>query len=131
MGLIGVAFAAIMYVIRNPVVALSADTPLITLLRQKWYFDEAYDAAVVRPTVALAFASAAADKRPTHGVTDETEGRRIDPGTLDGALNALGQLAGRLGTRLRALQTGLVRQYVLVLALTVVVLLGMLTALTR
>ncbi len=131
MGLIGVAFAAIMYVIRNPVVALSADTPLITLLRQKWYFDETYDAAVVRPTVALAFASAAADKRPTHGVTDETEGRRIDPGTLDGVLNALGQLAGRLGTRLRALQTGLVRQYVLVLALTVVVLLGMLTALTR
>ncbi|MBX9625322.1 MAG: NADH-quinone oxidoreductase subunit L, partial [Gemmataceae bacterium] len=36
-------------------------------LRAKWYFDEAYDAAVVGPTVGLAFAAAAADKRPTDG----------------------------------------------------------------
>jgi NADH-quinone oxidoreductase subunit L len=131
MAAIGAAFAVFMYVVRDPTIALGAETPLITLLRHKWYFDEAYDATFVRPTVGLAAASAAADKRPTAGVTDEVEGRRIDPGTLDGALTAVGQLSARLGSRLRALQTGLVRQYVLVLALTVVVLLGMLTALTQ
>ena len=131
MAAIGLAFAAFMYVARDPTIALEADTPLITLLRHKWYFDEAYDAAFVRPTVALAAAAAATDKRPTASVTDDTEGRRIDPGTLDGALTAVGQLSARLGAWLRTLQTGLVRQYVLVLALTVVVLLGMLTALTR
>jgi NADH-quinone oxidoreductase subunit L len=131
MAVIGIAFAVFMYVVRDPTIALSAETPLITLLRHKWYFDEAYDAALVQPTVALAATSAAADKRPTAGITDETESRRIDPGTLDGALTAVGQLAARLGAWLRTLQTGLVRQYVLVLALTVVVLLGMLATLAR
>jgi NADH-quinone oxidoreductase subunit L len=131
MAAVGVAFALFMYVVRDPMIALGAETPLITLLRHKWYFDEAYDVALVRPTVGVAAASAAVDKRPTAGVTDETEGRRIDPGTLDGVLTAVGQLAARLGARLRSLQTGFVRQYVLVLALTVVVLLGMLATLTR
>jgi proton-translocating NADH-quinone oxidoreductase chain L len=128
---IGAAFAVLMFVVRDPMIALGAETPLITLLRHKWYFDEAYDAAVLRPTVELAAASAAVDKRPTAGVTDETEGRRIDPGTLDGLLTAVGQLAARAGAALRRVQTGFVRQYVLALALTVVVLLGMLAALTR
>jgi NADH-quinone oxidoreductase subunit L len=128
----GAGLAAVMFALRDPAKVLGApDTPLTVWFRNKWYFDEAYDAAFLRPTVALAAASAAADKRPTAGVTDETEGRRIDPGTLDGALNAVGQLAARAGAALRRVQTGFVRQYVLALALTVVALLGMLAALTR
>jgi proton-translocating NADH-quinone oxidoreductase chain L len=129
----GAAFAVVFYALRDPARALAApDTPLTALFRRKWYFDEAYDAAFLRPTVALAFTSAAADKRPTAGVTDEAEAARpIDAGTLDGVLNALGQLAAGVGVWLRSLQTGFVRQYVMVLALTVVVLLGMLAALTR
>ncbi len=128
----GAGAAAFLYAVRNPAAALAAPAgPLTRFLARKWYFDELYAALFLRPTVELADASAAADKRPTAGVTDETENRRIDPGTLDGLLNAVGQVTARAGSALRRVQTGLIRQYVLALALTVVVLLGMLAALTR
>jgi NADH-quinone oxidoreductase subunit L len=103
--------------------------PVRQLLEHKWYFDELYAALFARPTLELAATAAAADKRPTSA---EPEGdRRLDAGTLDGLLNAVGQLTGRLGESLRHLQTGMIRQYVLVLALTVVGLLGMLAVLAR
>jgi NADH-quinone oxidoreductase subunit L len=98
-------------------------------LRRKWYFDEAYDAALVKPTVALAFATAAADKRPTDGPA-EAPPRRFDLLTLDGLLTAVGQLADSTGRGLRTVQTGRLRGYVVALALTVVALLGMLWGLT-
>jgi NADH-quinone oxidoreductase subunit L len=91
-----------------------------SFLLNKWYFDEAYDAAVVKPTVGLARAAAAADKRPSG------EGARLDLRTLDGLLNALGQCAAALGGLLRGTQTGRVRAYVAALALTAVVMLWML-----
>ena len=97
-----------------------------TFLLNKWYFDEAYDAALVKPAVGLAFASAAADKRPTDGETDAVPPRRYDVFTLDGLITTTGQLVGAAGTGLRRVQTGRLRGYVLVLALTVVGLLGML-----
>ncbi len=92
----------------------------------KWYFDEAYDAAIVKPTLNLAHAAAAADKRPP-----EPESRRFDWFTLDGILNAIGQSAGALGLVFRAAQTGLIRSYVLALALTAALLLGMLAVLAK
>ncbi|MBM3982087.1 MAG: NADH-quinone oxidoreductase subunit L [Planctomycetes bacterium] len=95
-----------------------------SFLLNKWYFDEAYDAAVVKPTVALARAAAAADKRP--GGATEPDGKRLDLRTLDGLLNALGQCAAALGGFLRGAQTGRVRAYVAALALTAVVMLWML-----
>jgi NADH-quinone oxidoreductase subunit L len=103
-------------------------------LLNKWYFDEAYDAAFVRPTVALAKASAAADKQPTDAPPPpgepELPPKRFDFLTLDGWLNAIGQAAGTVGRSLRGLQTGMLRTYIVALALTVVVLLGMLLSLT-
>ncbi len=92
----------------------------------KWYFDEAYDAAIVKPTLSLSRGAASADKRPP-----EPESRRFDWFTLDGILNALGQAAGVLGAVLRGAQTGLVRTYVLALALTAALLLGMLAVLAK
>jgi NADH-quinone oxidoreductase subunit L len=97
-------------------------------LVHKWYFDELYAALFHRPTVDLARASAAVDKRPAASFAEEA---RVDTGTLDGALNALGQLVAQFGANLRRAQTGQIRQYVLVLALTVAGVLGILTALTR
>jgi NADH-quinone oxidoreductase subunit L len=100
----------------------------------KWYFDEAYDAAFVKPTVALAFAAAAADKRPTDAPPPAGESelppRRFDLLTLDGWLNGIGQSAGAVGGQLRGLQTGRLRSYILLLALTVVLMLGILSVLT-
>ncbi|MDB5306155.1 MAG: nuoL 1 [Gemmataceae bacterium] len=104
-----------------------------TFLLRKWYFDEMYDAAVVRPTVRLAFAAAAADKRPTDAPPPpgqpELPPKRFDLLTLDGWLNALGQAVGSVGKGLRAVQTGQLRNYVLFLALTVAALLGILLSL--
>lgn len=103
----------------------------------KWYFDELYDATFVKPTVELAHAAAAADKRPTEAPHTHTgpepdagtETTRFDFLTLDGILNALGQSASLLGTALRSVQTGRVRSYVAALALTAAVLLAMLAVL--
>jgi NADH-quinone oxidoreductase subunit L len=112
----------------------ASGSPAYRFLLGKWYFDEAYDAAVVNPTVGLARAAAAADKRPTDASPPPGEAelppKRFDLLTLDGLLNALGQAVEAAGRSLRRLQTGSLRTYVLVLALTAVLLLGILTALT-
>jgi NADH-quinone oxidoreductase subunit L len=110
-------------------------SPGYRFLLNKWYFDEAYDAAVVNPTVALAKGSAAADKRPTDGPAPpgeaELPAKKFDWRTLDGFLNALGQALVAAGQSLRAVQTGRLRSYILALGLTAAVLLGILTALAK
>lgn len=102
-------------------------------LLRKWYFDEAYDVALVNPTVELAKTTAAMDKRPTDAPVpageQELPAKRFDFFTLDGIWNALGQLVGVVGQSLRLVQTGRLRTYILALALTAVLLLGMLTLL--
>ncbi|MBN9119449.1 MAG: NADH-quinone oxidoreductase subunit L [Planctomycetes bacterium] len=136
----GVAFAV--FYRKRPAPAPTKDTgpAWYRFLLHKWYFDEAYDAALVGPTVALAHAAAAADKRSTETGDArplppdggaEPASRRFDVFTLDGLLNTIGQAAGALGGLLRGAQTGRVRTYVAVLALTAVVMLGMLAVLVR
>ena len=129
---LGAGLAAAMYwkpVISPAKVRVRAG-PAYTFLLHKWYFDELYNAVIVRPTVRLASAAAAADKRPTVATPGLSESPhcRTDLGTLDGWFNAVGQAAGGVGQGLRRVQTGLLRSYVLALALTVAVLLGMLLA---
>jgi len=116
------------------------------VLRNKWYFDEIYDAAVLRPAVEIAQVVARTDKRPTEGepsepsgsgvpaeelLADEPPPRRYDWGTLDGWLNAVGDLAASGGEVLRRWQSGRLRWYVGTLALTAMLLLGMLTVWNR
>jgi NADH-quinone oxidoreductase subunit L len=100
-------------------------------LFNRLYFDELYDRLFTRPTVTLSAATGAVDKRPTDGQTDAAADRRIDPGTLDGLLNAIGQTVAAAGRGLGPLQSGRLRAYVLVLGLTVVAALGILLGLTR
>ncbi|HYH68264.1 MAG TPA: NADH-quinone oxidoreductase subunit L [Urbifossiella sp.] len=128
---LGAGLAAVMYwrPKLSPAAVRARAGGAYTFLLNKWYFDEAYDAALVKPAVGLAFASAAADKRPTDGETDAVPARRYDLFTLDGLITTAGQLVGAAGTGLRRVQTGRLRGYVLVLALTVVGLLGMLLGL--
>jgi NADH-quinone oxidoreductase subunit L len=128
--LVGAAVAFALFYRRQPSLeVLTATGPRwYTFLLRKWYVDEAYEAALVKPTVALARAAAAADKRPTEG---ESDPKRVDLRTLDGWLNAVGQLAGAVGALFRRAQTGRVREYVVALALTAVVMLWMLTYFSR
>jgi NADH-quinone oxidoreductase subunit L len=90
----------------------------------RWYFDDVYDAVFTRRTVDAAHLSANLDRANP----DRQGGGSL---TLDGLLNSVADLAAWGGQRMRLLQTGRIRGYVLVLALTVVGLLGMLFALVR
>lgn len=100
---------------------------LYQFLLGKWYFDEVYDAAVVNPTVMAATVAAAVDKAPT----DRPSPPSVSMPTLDGILNGIAGLFVVLGLSLRGVQTGRLRTYVLALALTAAVLLGILTALAK
>jgi NADH-quinone oxidoreductase subunit L len=75
------------------------------------------------------------DKRPTDAPPPagepELPPKRFDWFTLDGILNGFAQLFDAAGRSLRVVQSGRLRMYVLALALTAAVLLGILTALAR
>jgi NADH-quinone oxidoreductase subunit L len=78
------------------------------VLLHKYYVDELYDRAVVRPVVALCRWCAEA----------------FDQEVIDGAVNGVAAAAGRLAETLRRVQTGFVMNYALSLLVGVVVLLG-------
>ena len=104
---------------RGSLVNVASGGPLV----RKWYFDELYAAVFVRPTVGLATATAAADRRPPEVPRD-----RLDGATVDGILAAAGLAAVGVGGKLRHMQAGRPRGYVLALGLTVAGLLGILVA---
>jgi NADH-quinone oxidoreductase subunit L len=79
------------------------------VLEAKWGFDLAFDWLAQRVVV---------------GGSTALLWRRVDAGLIDAAVNGSARLAGTLAQRTRALQTGLVRQYALVLFGGTVVLLA-------
>jgi NADH-quinone oxidoreductase subunit L len=83
---------------------------LYRLLVGKYYLDEAYDAAVVRPLV-----------RGSEWVY-----RHFDLGVIDGALDGAAGAAGSAGRGLNLLQSGLLRDYALAFLLGAIIFLGFL-----
>jgi NADH-quinone oxidoreductase subunit L len=79
---------------------------LYRFLRDKWRWDELYNGAVVRPLGELA-----------NGLW-----RVVDTRIIDGAVNGVGYGIGAVSQRLRHVQTGLVSNYALAIALGMVVL---------
>jgi NADH-quinone oxidoreductase subunit L len=77
-------------------------------LRDKWRWDELYDGAIVRPLGNLANAL----------------WRVVDTRIIDGAVNGVGFSIGAVSQRLRHVQTGLVTNYALAIALGMVVIVG-------
>ena len=82
---------------------------LRTLLANKYYVDEIYDAAIVQPL---------------RIVSEEGLWKGVDAQVIDGAVNGVAESVGDAGEMLRRLQTGSVRAYAVSLFLGVVLILG-------
>jgi NADH-quinone oxidoreductase subunit L len=79
------------------------------LLLNKYYVDEAYDAAIIQPI-----------KRTSSGFL----WRGVDAGLIDGTVNAVGLVVRGWSAVLRRLQTGSVRAYAMSFFVGVVVMVG-------
>jgi NADH-quinone oxidoreductase subunit L len=74
--------------------------PLPAVLEAKWGFDLAFDWFARRVVV---------------DGSSRLLWRQVDAGLIDGAVNGTARLVERLGAQARTVQTGLVREYALVL----------------
>ena len=113
---IALAFAGIglawFFFVKSPSSAdgvAAAAGPLHTLLLNKYYVDELYDAVFVKPTVAL-----------SRGLLWKV----VDAEVIDGAVNGAGSVVETGATWLRRFQTGSVRVYAASILLGVVLVLG-------
>ncbi len=108
--------------------------PVYTLLKNKYYIDELYDAVIIRPAIGLAKACYAFDDRIVIDPIVDSVGRfgrwlsewlkkAVDNPIVDGAVNGVGRVTAAAGEFMRATQTGQVQNYLLVAAVTVVLLL--------
>ena len=109
--LIGIGLAAYVWLKRREIADAMARSfsGLYNLLLNKYYVDEIYDAAIVRPTVAL---------------SQEVLWRGFDVRVVDAAVNGAGTIVGASASMLRRLQTGSVRAYASSLFVGVVLILG-------
>jgi len=97
-GVLGIAVAWFLYV-RNPGLPARITGALGGIYRlvfHKYYVDELYESAIVRPGYAL---------------SDRVLYRLVDVGIIDGTVNATGILARLIGSTVRLAQSGVVRTY--------------------
>jgi NADH-quinone oxidoreductase subunit L len=107
----GIGIAAYLFLI-SPGTAdsiASSLSPVRTLLLNKYYVDEMYDAAIVQPI-----------KR----ISDTVLWKGVDAGLIDGTVNGVGRVVRETSGVLRLLQTGSIRTYAASLFLGVVLVLG-------
>ncbi len=97
-GLLGIALAYLMYVAKPgiPDSIVSGAKGLYTLVYNKYFVDEIYDAAVVRPLV---------------NGSRVVLWKGVDVGVVDGAVNGIGARAKGIGGVLRLAQSGNARSY--------------------
>ncbi len=97
-GLGGIALAYLMYIARPGMADSLAGglKGLYSLVYNKYFVDEIYDAAVVKPVV---------------GGSRVVLWKGMDVGFIDGMVNGVGALARRTGAVLRLLQSGNIRSY--------------------
>ncbi|WP_419860016.1 NADH-quinone oxidoreductase subunit L [Candidatus Palauibacter sp.] len=114
----GIAIAAVVWTVRalspKPVPTEAeavAPTGFARVLHDKWYVDELYDRAIVRPSLALWRAC----------------WRIVDAGIIDGAVNGAGRAARLLGWAGGQLQTGRVTTYLVAFMLGALLVLGVLS----
>src|SRR5262249_49884246 len=105
-------------------------------LDRKWYFDELYSVALVRPVMVVAQWCRTFDLKVIDWFVDglatatvrvsKWDGR-FDNGVIDGIANLFATVAFGIAGRLRRVQTGYLRSYILFLALAALVLFVLVT----
>ncbi len=131
--LAGFLVAVLFYQFRifNPETVRRALFPVHAFLINKWFFDELYEYVFVKPTLMLSQVAAAFDRLVIDRLADGsarlcvTVARLddlIDRLVVDRCVNGLGRLTYQFGLRLRTLQTGQLRQYVVMIAASTVIL---------
>jgi NADH-quinone oxidoreductase subunit L len=98
-------------------------------LWNKWYFDELYSVILVRPALAIANACRVVDTKGIDGTVDGAARATVqvskwdgifDAAIVDGLVNLTSRVCYAVGDRLRRVQTGYLRNYVLFLVLAAV-----------
>jgi NADH-quinone oxidoreductase subunit L len=129
--LFGVAFAWVIYYKRalEPEDAKDQFLGIHKFLSHKWWFDEFYSVAIVRPGLILARWARAFDTYVIDGIihlvawlgvaTSRWSGK-VDRGIVDGLVNVIADVSYGIGSWLRRVQTGYLRSYVLFLALAAI-----------
>jgi proton-translocating NADH-quinone oxidoreductase chain L len=105
--------------------------PVYSFLVHKWYFDELYDALLVRPTLLVARWATEFDRRIIDGVVNGVARITVlvswieggfDQLVVDRIVNLVARITYVLGDWSRVIQTGRLRNYLMILALAIVVL---------
>jgi NADH-quinone oxidoreductase subunit L len=128
----GIALALAMYVFGrlNPADVSRQFAPLDRFLRNKWWFDELYEVAFIRPVHAISGWCAGLDRHWIDWLIDSVARWTTrfatfwewmtDRTFIDGLVDRIAAATYRIGISLRGLQTGSVRQYVLFLVVGVI-----------
>jgi len=129
--LLAFALAACVYYFNllDPAEAKEQFPGVYNFLVNKWYFDAAYSALLVRPALAVASWCAIFDTKVIDGAVDGSAkltvevsrgSGRFDNGIVDGLVNMLADTCYAVGAWLRNVQTGYLRSYVLFLVVAAV-----------
>ncbi|HLW67667.1 MAG TPA: NADH-quinone oxidoreductase subunit L [Gemmataceae bacterium] len=129
--IMGALIAALVYYYRlfDPAETKEQFASLYRLFDRKWYFDEVYSAALVRPALVVSHWARNFDARVIDWIIDNTARTvvwiskldgKIDNGIVDGLVNVTANAFYFIGTRLRRIQTGYIRNYVLFLVLAAI-----------
>ena len=129
----GFLLATVFYGVRwlNPAEVRQQFAPVYTFLINKWYFDELYDMLFVKPAHFVAAIVSWFDKQVIDGLINNlaswTRGLAgiddlIDRYFVDGLVNLTAAWIWSLGNSLRGLQTGKLRQYVMLIVIGTVAL---------
>ena len=125
--LVGFLFATMFYGLRkfDPKDAARSFAPIYRLLVHKWWFDELYAFLFVRPVLRVSGWVAAIDRRGIDWLADGSAravervsriDNWIDRIFVDHTVDVIARWVYVLGLRLRVLQTGNIRQYVMWIA---------------
>lgn len=129
----GFLLAMVFYGLRklDPADVKQQFAPIYTLLWNKWYFDELYNFIFVRPTHFIGGLVAKFDKQVIDVLIDKIAGcvrglskidDAIDRNFVDGLVNLIGNWTYSAGRSLKTVQTGRLRQYVVLIVVGVVAL---------